>query len=265
MEQFVNFKEGKIAFTDQGKGNCIFLVHGFICFKEIWKEVVPALSKKFRVVTLDLPGHGESDTYGYVQSMELLAKSIKAVCDQLEINEMVLVGHSMGGYASLAFADLYPENLKGLFLFHSTSYADSEQKKKDRDRAIKAVKSNHNVYVKDTVKNLFAQEHLAKHRKELALVEKGAEKISKRALVACLEGMKERADRRNILRSKKFPVHLLIGKFDIVMNQDDLREQAKVLGKNNVTEMENSGHMGMLEETEKSVATLQAFAESCFT
>src|ERR1035437_7644456 len=137
---YAEFRKIKVRYTDNGEGRVIVLLHGFLGSHEIWSECVKKLSKKFRIIAIDLPGHGETPAIGYYHSMELLAQSVKAVLDKIGVRRYLIVGHSMGGYAALAFAELYPENVSGLCMFHSTSYADSEGKKKDRDRIIGLVK-----------------------------------------------------------------------------------------------------------------------------
>jgi pimeloyl-ACP methyl ester carboxylesterase len=120
------YKGEKVFFTDTGKGRVVVLLHGFLGSKQIWKKTAENLARSYRVISIDLPGHGQSPCYGYVHSMELMAKCVKAVMDSLRLKRYVIVGHSMGGYAALAFADLFPDNLRGLCLFHSTAYPESQ-------------------------------------------------------------------------------------------------------------------------------------------
>ena len=119
------FKKGTVTFSDTGKGRAIVLLHGFLGSHQIWEHTIAELSKSYRVIAIDLPGHGATDCFGYVHTMDLIAKCVKAVMDDLRLKKYVIIGHSMGGYAGLAFADLFPDNLKGLCLFHSSAYADT--------------------------------------------------------------------------------------------------------------------------------------------
>ena len=160
MIHTADFKKIKVAYTDAGKGRVIVLLHGFLGSHEIWSEFSKKLSKRFRVIAIDLPGHGKTPSIGYYHSMELLAQSVKAVLDKIGVRRYVVAGHSMGGYAALAFAELYPENVSGLCLFNSTSYADTDEKKRDRDRVIRLVKKEHRHYVSEVVSSLFAPENL---------------------------------------------------------------------------------------------------------
>ena len=118
---YAEFKKVKVKYSDVGKGRVIVLVHGFLCSHEVWTELAKSLSKRFRVIAIDLPGHGETPCIGYYHSMELLAQCIKAVLDKAKVRRYILAGHSIGGYAVLAFAELFPENVSGLCLLNSSS------------------------------------------------------------------------------------------------------------------------------------------------
>ena len=113
------YKNAPVTFSETGKGRAVVLLHGYLGSHKIWEQTVSNLSKTYRVIAIDLPGHGGTSSYGYAHSMELMAKCVKSVMDHLRLKTYVIVGHSMGGYVALAFADLFPDNLKGLCLYHS--------------------------------------------------------------------------------------------------------------------------------------------------
>ena len=127
----------------------------FLESSKIWKAFIPQLAKKNRVVCIDLLGHGKTDCLGYIHSMELMAEVVEFVLKHLRIRKSIFIGHSMGGYVALAFAEKNPDNVKGLCLLNSTAGADSPQKKKNRDRGISAVKQNHKTFIRIAVANLF--------------------------------------------------------------------------------------------------------------
>jgi len=137
----VDFKNGSINFEAYGSGEVLVLLHGFTESLKIWYDFKDKLAKKFHVILIDLPGHGMSSIINEVHSMELMADSVKAVIDHLRISSAVMVGHSMGGYVSLAFARKYSSLLKGMGLFHSTSLADSDENKEARERAIAIIRN----------------------------------------------------------------------------------------------------------------------------
>ena len=262
--KYINFKEGKIAYTSSGKGRAVVLLHGFLGSADIWEETKNALAKYFRVICIDLPGHGESNCFGYIHNMDLMAEAVKAVMNKLRFKKYVVVGHSMGGYAALAFAELFPDCVRGLCLFHSTAYADSEQKKRERSKAIKAVKNNYSIYVRATIKNLFATKNLKYHRKEILFTQQIARKTPKQGVVDALEGMKDRPNRDMILHFAKYPILFIIGKYDNILPMQSLLDQAALVKYKHVLLLENSGHMGFLEQPDTCVKTLKRFIRESF-
>ena len=119
-----SFRGGEINYSDSGKGNTIVLLHGYLESSEVWNGFETRLAEFFRVVSIDLPGHGLSSVYGEVHTMEFMATAVKEIVDSLNIKKVFLTGHSLGGYVALAFLELYPDNLSGYCLFHSQPFAD---------------------------------------------------------------------------------------------------------------------------------------------
>ncbi|MFO0323047.1 MAG: alpha/beta fold hydrolase [Bacteroidota bacterium] len=264
MLKTIHFKKGKIVFSDTGKGSAIVLLHGFLGSHEIWRNTILNLSTSYRVIAIDLPGHGDSECFGYVHTMELMAKSVKAVLESLRLKKYVIIGHSMGGYVALAFADLFPDNLKGLCLFHSSAYADTEEKKRDRSRSARLVKSNHEIYTTEVVKNLFASKNIKYLKNEIKFAQKIASKISKRSIIASLEGMKDRPNRDMILGLASYPIMFVIGKLDNVLPYQQLLEQSELAKQKHVLYLEDDGHMGFLENPIISNKHLRKFLRNCF-
>ena len=264
MIKTAKFKNGNIQFSDTGKGRVVVLLHGFLGSLDIWEQTIKNLSKSFRVIAIDLPGHGGSDNFGYVHTMDLLAKSVKSVLDHLNLKKYVLIGHSMGGYAALAFADLFPDNIRGICLHHSTAYPDSEDKKRDRTRSIKVVKANHRIYTTEVIRNLFAAKNLKYLKKELSFASKIAGKTKKQGIIAALEGMKDRPDRSVILGLVEYPIMMVIGQHDNVLPAQQLLEQSQKIQKPHVLYLEHDGHMGFLESPKKSNKALRQFIRICY-
>ncbi|CAN5333159.1 alpha/beta hydrolase [soil metagenome] len=261
---FAEFKKSKIKYTDTGKGRVLVLLHGFLGSHEVWSEFVKKLSKKFRVIAIDLPGHGETPSIGYYHSMELLAQSVKAVLDKARVRRYIIAGHSMGGYVALTFAELYPENVSGLCLFNSTSYADSEEKKKERGKVIRLVKKEHRHYVAEVVTSLFAPENVAKLSAEVEKVKKIASKVSQQSIINSLEGMKERKSRDLILKFAEYPILFIVGKKDGVINYETMYAQMALCKYPSVVMLENSGHMAFYEAAKETLKELELFATRAY-
>lgn len=253
------YKNTKISYSDNGKGNTIVLLHGFLENKKMWTEYVELFSKTHRVITIDLLGHGESDSFGYVHEMEENANAVNEVLKFLKIEKAIILGHSMGGYVGLAFAELYPKKIQKLVLQNSTSKEDSEEKKTNRTRAIKAVKQNYISFVSLAIANLFSENNRIRLAEEIEKVKTEALKTPLQGIVASLEGMKIRKDREWLLQENRFPVLLILGKKDPVLNYEESLAQIE----DTTAELVSfeDGHMSHIENKEELKNILINFFE----
>lgn len=251
------YKNTHVSFTDSGKGKTIVFLHGFLENKTMWNFFKESFTKKHRIITIDLLGHGNTGCLGYIHTMEDQADMLHALLLYLKIKKAVLVGHSMGGYVALAFAELYSEMVKGMVLLNSTSRADSDERKQNRDRAILAVKQNYATFVKMSIANLFSEENRTILTNEIEQVKIQALKTPLQGVVAALEGMKIRKDREVILHFASFPILLILGKKDPVLNYEE-----------NISQIENTqaqlisfndGHMSHIENRDELFTVLQKF------
>ncbi len=255
----LKYKGVHINYSSVGKGTAIVLLHGFLESKSMWEPFIPSLSKKHQVVTLDLLGHGKTGCTGSIHTMEDMADAVKAVLKEIKIDQSVLIGHSMGGYVALAFAEKYPNEIIGLCLMNSTAQADSKEKKTNRDRAIVAVKKTKNSFVRISITNLFRPKNRTIFSEELKQVKDEALQIPIEGIVAALVGMKIRKDRIKLLRSLTCKKMMIIGKRDPVLDYDSLIEQTK---NNDIYVVEFAdGHMSHIENKEDFLTTIMHFIE----
>lgn len=251
------FKNTSIAYSDTGKGTAVVLLHGFLENQKMWEQHIAPLSKKNRVITIDLLGHGATECLGYVHSMEDNADAVHAVLAELRIRKAVFIGHSMGGYIALAFAELYPDFVKGLVLLNSTANADSEERKTNRDRAIKAVKQNYKGFVSLAIANLFSENNRERLRIEIENVKTEALKTPLQAIVASLEGMKIRLDREVLLHLTPYPKLLILGQKDPVLEYEDTKKQ--IVNTDVALVSFPDGHMSHIENQEELTAVFLQF------
>ncbi len=245
----IQFKNIAVSFTDTGSGPAIVLLHGFLENRDMWTDITNVLSANFRVVTIDLLGHGETDCLGYVHSMEDNAAVVNAVITHLQIKKATIAGHSMGGYVALALAEMHPKTVKAIILINSTAKPDSEERKINRDRAIKAVKQNYTNFVRLSIANLFSENNRTRLENEINYVRNQALKTPLQGIVATLEGMKVRADRQSILSSGKYPVLFILGKQDPVLNYEETIDQADHKSVELITFPD--GHMSPIENRDE--------------
>lgn len=260
----VETRGARIRYTDTGKGRAVVFLHGFLESREIWEDYAQALSRRYRVICIDLPGHGKSDCIGYVHRMERMADVVKDVLDELQLRRYILIGHSMGGYVSLAFAEKYVDNLRGLCLLHSTALADSAEKRLDRDRAIRVVKREPVRFTKPFIASLFAVATARYFSKEITQLRRIAARTSRQGIVAALEGMKIRRNREVVLKFAPYPVLLIGGKRDNVIPFETLKAQAALPADGKLVELERAGHMGFIETRDTVLWHLRRFFGRCY-
>ena len=254
------YKNTKISYSDTGKGNAVVLLHGFLENQTMWQDLVPELRQKNRIITIDLLGHGNTECLGYVHSMEDNAEAVQAVLTKLRIRKATFVGHSMGGYVALAYAELYPESMRALVLLNSTSNADSEERKANRDRAIKAVKKDYTTFIRLSIANLFSPDNRERLIDEIEKVKLEALKTPLQGVVASLEGMKIRKDREVLLHLTPYPKMLILGKNDPVLIYENALEQIEETAVKLVTLPD--GHMSHIENREQLKTVLLDFLKS---
>ena len=258
---FVNYKNTRIHYTENGSGATVVLLHGFLENATMWKSIVSTLSKKNRIVCVDLLGHGFSENLGYVHTMEQMAESVQAVLSFLKIRKSVFVGHSMGGYVALAFAELFPDNVKGLCLLNSTSRADSEEKKKNREKAIAIVKQNHTSFIRNAVPMLFRSRNRKLFKDEINEIKKQALTTSKQGVIAALEGMKIRQDREVLLHFGPYVKMMILGEKDPVLGLEDLLNQVENTEVKLVQVSE--GHMSHVENKQETILAISELIKTC--
>jgi len=243
----LNHKGGSIAYTDAGKGTSIVFLHGFLGSKEIWTDYSKKLSKRNRVVCIDLPGHGDSSCYGYSHSLEFMAECVMAVLKHLHIRKFYLVGHSMGGYVSMAIGESHPDYIKGLVLFHSSVSDDPPAKRKERDKLIRLIQRDKKLFVKEAIPNLFNQVYKP-YKRAIASSIKQALNMSVQGIIAAIEGMKIRKNREIVLKFTPYKVLYIIGKKDNVLPFEKLMAEVEISENASSLVLENSGHMGFIED-----------------
>src|SRR5690349_9785457 len=154
IEKNIAFQKSKIFYRIIGEGPAVMLLHGLPFDGSLWKRQLDSLSG-FKFIVPDLPGSGASEMFEDM-SMEGMAEAIKSILDSEQTAFITLIGHSMGGYISLAFAEKYPERLKGLGLFHSTAFADNEERKANRKKGIDFIEKNGaHDFLKTIIPSLF--------------------------------------------------------------------------------------------------------------
>ncbi len=258
----IAYKNTEIRYKTFGKPEkpAVLLLHGYLESLEIWEDFAPLLQDDFYLISMDLPGHGKSGVFSSVHRMDDLAESAQFLMDQMGINMVHVVGHSMGGYAALAFRECSHHCTISCVLFHSTCYPDSDQKRENRNREIQLLKEGKkDLIVNNNITKAFADDNLEKFSREIERAKAIAMESDDTGLIAVLNGMRERPDRCLLLKDDKVPLLVIAGKKDNYIPLE-VAEGIPKLGTNvELKVLEHSGHMGFIEEKEKSAAILKEF------
>jgi pimeloyl-ACP methyl ester carboxylesterase len=271
MEQKeITIKGKKLFYRCQGEGAVVVLLHGFGEDGTVWQNQYKAFPD-LKLIIPDLPGSGRSELIEDM-SMEGLAESIKTLIEhetaslffkEGEPHSVILIGHSMGGYITLAFAEKYHHMLRGFGLFHSTAYADSEEKKQIRQKGIDFIKSHGAIeFLKTSIPNLFSPVTKEKNPQLIEEQINGSHNFSAAALVSYYVSMINRPDRTQVLKQTHLPVLFVFGKYDTAVPLKDGLEQSYLPELSYIHILNESGHMGMIEERVEADRLLKDYIAS---
>lgn len=254
-----------VNFKIYGKGNPLVFLHGYLESMEIYRDFLPFFSNDYKTICIDLPGHGKSTVNFNMATMEDMAFAVKEVLVCNKVEKCVLVGHSMGGYVALAFAELYPEMLDGIVLLHSHPNADTLEKVNSRiidvERIEMCMKSD---IVEATIPRLFADENVDRFAQWVLESKRIATNTSNLGVIAALRGMAARKDRNMVIENLLAPILMIFGNKDSLIPYDQAQLLEKKHEKAKTIWLENSGHMGFIEEKDQAARAITSFLTELF-
>jgi pimeloyl-ACP methyl ester carboxylesterase len=245
------FDNRQMGYVKTGAGPAVILLHGFGEDHHIFNSTVAMLEKTYTVYTPDLLGTGMSsiNTFPSNFSIEYLADSIAALLQHEKIENCTLLGHSMGGYVTVAFAKKYPQFLKGLGLLHSTALPDSPIKIENRLRGITFIqKFGAASFLETTAANLFGSFAQKNHPQIITDFIQSIPAFTNEALTHYYQAMMARPDVTSVLEATQLPVLFILGDQDMPVALEDTLPQTKMPKRAYLYVLENCGHMGMLEQ-----------------
>ena len=264
MIDFLKYQNQPIRYKTEGLGKALVLLHGFLESLDIWKSFSEHLSKHFNVISIDLPGHGESGSLGETHSMDLMAECVNEVLVHLGIEECVVAGHSMGGYVAAYLAEKHPERVKGFGFFHSHADADTPEAKHNRDRTIAILNKNYITWVNQFIPDLFAECNKGRFIPEIQQLQQIAGKMNASQIIAAQAGMRDRESKLAFLAATTLPVFFIIGKDDSKMVISKVMEQIILPKRCEVLLLSNVGHMGFIEAKEITLNFLHGFISTVY-
>lgn len=267
MNKTITVNNREIFYRVQGNGRPVMFVHGFGETGDVWNNQVDFFSDKCKLIIPDLPGSGKSDLVKDM-SMEGMAEVIQEIVTEEmpeKTEKLVIIGHSMGGYITLAYTEKYPDRLQAFGLFHSTAYPDSEEKKAARRKGIGFIRENGAFeFLRTTSPNLFSPGFKAENQAIVESFIMSLNNFSPESLVYYYEAMIKRPDRTNLLKNTKIPVLFIMGEHDTAIPLQDTLKLCSLPEKAYIHIFRKSGHMGMMEEADLSNDFLKQFLDGAW-
>jgi pimeloyl-ACP methyl ester carboxylesterase len=263
VEKILILNGKKVHYKITGEGETLVLLHGYLESIEMWTKHQAFLASKYQVISIDLPGHGKTDTFSAVHTMPFMADLVFEILQEENIEKCVMIGHSMGGYMTLAFTEKYPHMLNGFGLFHSHASADTEEAKQNRERTIEIIKQNQGQFINQFIPSLFAPDNVEKFTAQIEIQIKMANAMPKESVIAAMAGMKERSSTVDILMDAKVPVLFIAGKHDSRIPLEKTLAQAALPTTSQILILGDAGHMSWAEEEQKTIVAIDGFMELC--
>ena len=261
MEKFIEKNQSKIYYSVYGQGLPVLLLHGYGLDSSIWHSQIESLKEKYLFIVPDLPGFGKSKTnFDFDFSFDTISDILQAILLKESITKCIFIGHSMGGYIGLNFLKKHPENILGLGLFHSTAYIDSELKKEKRLKSIEFIKKNGAApFLEILIPSLFNQKsnHIADIEK---LIHKTSV-VNEEVLIGYYHAMLNRDENLTLLMNENIPYLFVAGLNDELIPLKEMLQQCHLPKQAEIYILQSSGHMGMMEENEKTTELLDNYCK----
>ncbi len=253
----------EIAYDDTGSGPAVVLIHGYPFNRSLWNEQVTALADRYRVVTLDLRGHGESETSTGASTMKLMAQDVAALMDELQIERAVVGGLSMGGYVALAFYQFFPERVEKLLLADARAQADTEEGKATRAEQVQQILADGMTgIVNAMLPKLLSPETVSKRPEIVKRVRDMMMRTSPEGAAAALRGMAEREDQTERLSQINVPTLIVVGKEDPITPVADSQKMHERIADSQLVVIDNASHVSNLEQPDQFNRALKDFLSS---
>jgi len=250
----------EIAYEDVGCGPAIVLIHGYPFNRSLWADQVTALADRYRVLTLDLRGHGETEASAGTSTMKLMAQDVSALMDELRIDRAVVGGLSMGGYVALAFYQLFPHRVEKLLLADTRAQADTKEAKVTRAEQVEQILAEGMAgIVNAMLPKLLSPETVSKRPDIVKRLREMMMHTNPAGAAAALRGMAEREDQTERLSQVNVPTLIVVGKEDPITPVADSEKMHDGIAGSQLVVIENASHVSNIEQPEQFNRALQEF------
>jgi len=261
MEQIIKLSGYMINTKVEGEGPPLLLLHSYWGNLLLFDNLAKGFAQTRKVIRIDLPGHGKSSTPLPDYRFDTFAGILNELLIHLNISgKTTILGHSMGGYAALSYAARYPEKIESLILMHSpVRNADFQSIKLRNREAGLLLKGKKELLLQVTIPSNFAPEANPKTPESIAILNQTANQVTIEGAIRSIEAMNHRRNYLKTLQNAKYPILIIIGKFDKVYLADDQLEDARQIPHADILLLDHSGHLGFMEEEELVQTRLRMF------
>jgi pimeloyl-ACP methyl ester carboxylesterase len=255
----------RLAYDDAGHGDVLVLLHGFPFDRTLWDAQFAALTQRARVIRVDLRGSGESGAGVGPALMESLAGDVYGLLDALGVARAIIAGHSMGGYAALAYFRMYAERVAGLALIASHVAADTPARRSARDEQAAYISAHGMTTAAARVADYFSASFAAANPATLERIRLLVARQDPTGEAALLLGMKERVDSGDLLADIAVPALIVAGGDDRGIAPATLEQTAAAIADCEFVVLPDCAHMPMLEAPEATTGALERLLARCAT
>ena len=252
-----------IDFSDEGAGLPIIFIHAFPLNRTMWSDQVAALCSRFRVITPDLRGFGNSDAPAGPYTMDQMASDVRAVMQALSIESAVIAGCSMGGYAAFAFYRNYPQAARALVLIDTRAGLDTEEARERREKSAEKAEREGARAIADDMTPLLLGSTTERDRPQIVQrVRAMIEANSPQGIAAAQRGMAARADSIPFLSQIICPALAIAGSEDKLAGRVEAEAISSKIPGATLRVIEAAGHLPNLERPDEFNKALIEFLVS---
>jgi pimeloyl-ACP methyl ester carboxylesterase len=248
-----------INFIQRGEGYPVLLLHGFCESAEMWFPFANPLIEEYQIICPDLPGFGNSPLIDRL-TIESVADVLVNQLETLEIEKFVIIGHSLGGYVALSIAEKYPDKIQGLGLFHSHAFADTEEDKHKRDKALLFLEK-HPVqkFIEPFIPSLFYEKRKGELQEEIIKATSIGLQSPLESIRAYTTAMKSRSDRFEIWQKIENHCLFIGGMNDSRISPETYEAHIEAREKVDGYILTDTAHMGMYERPTETLQMIKDF------
>jgi len=252
----------KLHYEERGTGLPVLLIHGFPFDHTLWRAQIDTLSDSYRIIAPDLRGHGQSPVPAGPYFMDLMAHDLVALLDSLDIDQAVWVGHSMGGYITMAALRDFPQRMLGVALVATHPLADTEERRLQRLASAETAEKTGSAATATSMMAVLFPPQVDRKSEMAQRVFNRMAATSPIGIAGALRGMANRTDALDTLRGVVVPSIAIGGAADQIVKPDVMQQMAAGMPHTRFMPIDSAGHLPMIEKPDEFSQILRRFLNS---